>query len=225
MSGNNEKSASLNETVYEELKKQISSGRYRPGQRLVTKDIAADFDVSRTPVIVAVNRLAAEGLATAIPQQGVFVKKFSVKELYDILIIRRMIELYSIGPVMKTMMFDRNAAEDLRAAADELSELNPNDYVKAYEMENRFHSILISMTENAELVKIFEAEHCLDVSRQVYQIANMGIADIELGRIEHGQLVDLLEQGREEDARKLMETHMSRPIDLLNWLITTGRLG
>ena len=70
-----ENNASLSEAVYEELKRRISGGMYEPGEKLVTKEIAEDFGVSRTPVIVAVNRLAAEGIATAVPQQGVFVKK------------------------------------------------------------------------------------------------------------------------------------------------------
>ena len=220
----NDNNASLSEAVYEELKRRISGGMYEPGEKLVTKEIAEDFGVSRTPVIVAVNRLAAEGIATAIPQQGVFVKKFSVRELHDILVIRRMIELYAIGPVMKTMQFDRTAAKRLMEVGAELYEIDPNDCIKAFEIENAFHSLIIHMAGNAELEKVFAQEHCLDVTRQVYQIAGMGISDVEIGRSEHKQLVEHLEAGNEAAARAVMEMHMNRPIDLLNWLITTGRM-
>ena len=219
-----ESNASLSEAVYEELKRRISGGMYEPGEKLVTKEIAEDFGVSRTPVIVAVNRLAAEGIATAVPQQGVFVKKFSVRELHDILVIRRMIELYSIGPVIRTMQFDRQAAKKLTEVSAELYQIDVNDYVRAFEIENAFHSMIIHMTGNAELEKVFASEHCLDVTRQVYQIAGMGISDVEIGRSEHKKLVELMEAGDEEGARAVMEIHTNRPIELLNWLITTGRM-
>ncbi len=219
-----ENTPSLNEYVYEEIKNQILIGAYPPGAKLVTKDLAEKFRVSRTPVIVAVNRLAAEGLATAIPQQGVFVKQRTLKEIHDILEIRKMIEVYSVPAVIRTMSFDHETTEKLRATARKFTERSPENYDQAIDLEVAFHTQLIGTSGNEEMVRVFQNEHCMDVTLHLYQRAGMDVSDIQKAKGEHEIIVDELEAGNAEKVTSLLIQHLDRPLDLLNWLITTGRL-
>lgn len=48
-------------TVYQQLRERIVRGRIAPGTRLVEREVAAHFGVSRTPVRAALERLRQEG--------------------------------------------------------------------------------------------------------------------------------------------------------------------
>src|SRR5262245_18780114 len=54
--------AVLRRQVYDELKKLILSGVLRPGERLHERDLTKQLGVSRTPLRVAMNQLASDGL-------------------------------------------------------------------------------------------------------------------------------------------------------------------
>jgi DNA-binding GntR family transcriptional regulator len=53
--------------IYRELKELIASARLAPGARLVEKDLAARFKVSRTPIRAALDRLEQEGFVITSP--------------------------------------------------------------------------------------------------------------------------------------------------------------
>ena len=53
--------------IYQDLKALIASGRLAPGARLVEKEIAGRFRVSRTPVRAALDRLEQEGFVSTSP--------------------------------------------------------------------------------------------------------------------------------------------------------------
>src|SRR5438270_11902665 len=57
----------LRERVYELVQRAIVSGELHPGQRVRDLDLAAQLDVSRTPVREALQRLEDEGLVEALP--------------------------------------------------------------------------------------------------------------------------------------------------------------
>ncbi len=215
---------SLNEYVYEEIKSEILAGVYPPGTKLVTKDLAAKFNVSRTPVIVAVNRLAAEGLARAVPQQGVYVRERTLKEIHDILEVRKMLELYAIPHIIRTMSFDLEAAETLHIAARKFAERSPETYDEAIDLETEFHSLLLKTSGIEELLRLFRNEHCMDVTLHLYRMAGVNVTDVKQGSHEHETLVNSLKAGEAEQAYRMLSRHLDRPLDLLNWLITTGRI-
>ncbi len=63
----------------------VRQGRYAPGQRLVSADLAADFDVSRAPVREALSILAGEGIVELVPNRGAKIRTFGVSDLIEFL--------------------------------------------------------------------------------------------------------------------------------------------
>lgn len=64
----------LQERVYRELRAMIDDGRLRPGVRLPsTRTLAAELGLSRTTVVLAFERLAAEGYIETRGKRGTFV--------------------------------------------------------------------------------------------------------------------------------------------------------
>jgi DNA-binding GntR family transcriptional regulator len=78
--------------VYLELKRRILELELEPGTRLYEPALAADLDVSRTPLREAVRRLMAENLLEQQPTGGVVVPKLDAKGIGDLYDVRAALE-------------------------------------------------------------------------------------------------------------------------------------
>jgi DNA-binding GntR family transcriptional regulator len=86
----------IREQVYRILRDDICQGVYAPGTRLQEVELAENLNVSRSPVREAIRQLAADGLLLEIPNKGVYVKEFTVKDIEEIYDLRVMLESYGI---------------------------------------------------------------------------------------------------------------------------------
>ncbi|GAA4484089.1 GntR family transcriptional regulator [Rhodococcus olei] len=78
--------------VYEQIRDEILRGALQPGQRLRFADLTGRYAVSQSVVREALTRLAEQGLAVALPQQGFRVVTLSLRDLDDLTETRREIE-------------------------------------------------------------------------------------------------------------------------------------
>jgi DNA-binding GntR family transcriptional regulator len=79
--------SSLSEQVEIALKKEITSGRMQPGQRVSTSDLRAAWKISSTPFRDAVRALENQGFVTVEPRKGIYVATMdadAVKEIFDL---------------------------------------------------------------------------------------------------------------------------------------------
>lgn len=86
----------IREQVYRILRDDICQGVYAPGIRLQEVELAENLNVSRSPVREALRQLAADGLLLEIPNKGVYIKEFTVKDIEEIYDLRVMLESYGI---------------------------------------------------------------------------------------------------------------------------------
>ncbi|MFT4151894.1 MAG: GntR family transcriptional regulator [Paracoccaceae bacterium] len=88
-----EKHRTMQDIVYGAIKERVLNADYKPGQRLMTADLASEFGMSRMPVREALQRLeAATGLVTLIPHRGAVVNGISVTDLREIFEMRAVLE-------------------------------------------------------------------------------------------------------------------------------------
>jgi DNA-binding GntR family transcriptional regulator len=78
--------------LYQALKRDILSGRYRMGERLPVGDLALQHGVSKTPVREALSSLQHEGLVRTVPRVGYFVAEMSVERVQDLFQLRLILE-------------------------------------------------------------------------------------------------------------------------------------
>jgi DNA-binding GntR family transcriptional regulator len=79
------------ETVYLHLRDGIVHGRYSPGHRFTEMTLAAELDVSRTPVREALNRLKSDGLVTTA-RAGVRVITLTPEDVLAVYQVRAALE-------------------------------------------------------------------------------------------------------------------------------------
>jgi DNA-binding GntR family transcriptional regulator len=80
------------EQVCDRIRAAILRGDLKPGEKLTEQDLAAEFEVSRTPVREAIRQLEVERLVTRTRFVGVTVRQLTPKELIELLDIREVLE-------------------------------------------------------------------------------------------------------------------------------------
>jgi DNA-binding GntR family transcriptional regulator len=79
----------LEDHTYDSLRRAMSSGALRPGERLSADRLAKDLGVSRMPVVQALRRLASQGFVTAVPHKPVSVavpSQADIRERYLVMV-------------------------------------------------------------------------------------------------------------------------------------------
>ncbi len=80
----------LRDQIYQNIKRDILSGVYQPGEQLLVSQLAERYTSSVTPVREALSLMEQEGLVDVLPRVGYFVSHITVQDIramYDYRII------------------------------------------------------------------------------------------------------------------------------------------
>lgn len=140
--------------VRAELERMIMGGELNGGDRINENLLAERFGVSRGPIREACRALTQEGLLTAIPNRGSFVREIALTDA---------IEVYDIRAALDDLI-GRTLAE--RIGAHELAELEDlvrrmdqaaaaDDLDRYYPINLTFHDCLLRFAGNARLSRLY----------------------------------------------------------------------
>lgn len=73
----------------------IATGHFKPGQRLIERELCELLGVGRTSVREAIRQLEAEGLLVSVPHRGPEVRSISVEEARQLYAFRALLEGYA----------------------------------------------------------------------------------------------------------------------------------
>ena len=73
----NIRNMSIREKAYYLLREAVIDGSLKPGERLVEDSLAAQYNVSRTPLREAIHKLEMEGFLQRLPSRGLVVAELS----------------------------------------------------------------------------------------------------------------------------------------------------
>ncbi|QED49738.1 GntR family transcriptional regulator [Cytobacillus dafuensis] len=140
----------LRDQVYESLKKAIITLELEPGQRIMDKDLASEFGVSRTPVREALKRLEDEGLVESLPGSQTRITQIHLEEAKNaftvVAALHRLAARLAVPIILEEhihLMEEMNAK--LKKALDN------KDVFGAVEADDQFHEILLSASGNQEI--------------------------------------------------------------------------
>lgn len=95
------KPKSLRDYVEDYLRQAIMSGQYKPGARVVEREICELLNVSRPPVREALRKLEAEKLITTVAHRGPVVASISGKQAREIYELRGVLEAHATAQFTK----------------------------------------------------------------------------------------------------------------------------
>lgn len=148
----------LREKAYQTLKQGILHGQLRRGERLSEARLMREFDIGRTPLREALNRLEREGLAVSQPNSGYSVANLDVDAVCDLLVVREGLDALAAEIAVETANEDdmrRLAAvmEEIEAL-DLVHERTPDVYARELELGLKVHEVILNMTRNEALQEI-----------------------------------------------------------------------
>lgn len=110
--------APLRQRVVENLRSAIESGRFKPGDRLVERELCSLLDVSRTAVREALRHLETEGLVENLPNRGPAVAVIKRDDLIAIYEARGALEAL-VGRLFTERASEKQVGQ-LHAAVEQL---------------------------------------------------------------------------------------------------------
>ena len=138
----------IREQVYQILRDNICRGVYAPGTRLQEAELTEGLNVSRSPVREALRQLAAEGLLLEIPNKGVYVKDFTVRDIEEIYDLRVMLESYGI--FHSTGHIPSMRRERLLGLLSDMETFLEKGDVQSYTaVDERLHNHIVHLGENS----------------------------------------------------------------------------
>jgi len=142
--------APLRQQATESIRSAIAMGHFKPGQRLLERELCEMTGVSRTLVRESLRQLEAEGLIAVSANRGPVVVTLSRKQAADIYAVRALLEALVAETVAKNATDAQieslvNAFELLRR---DISDPTPLNRLIA---KNRFYDCMIDCAENDAL--------------------------------------------------------------------------
>src|SRR5699024_9033038 len=147
--------SSLGETVANLIKKNIWMQEYKLGERLLEKDQAEKFNVSRSTIREAFTILENQGLIVNKARKGTYVAHYTEQDLKELIELRILIEKNAVVkalPLLTEIEFTTlsNILEVMK------NQIESADWYELFNLDLEFHNTIVRAYGNTRIIKIFE---------------------------------------------------------------------
>lgn len=195
----------LRETVYEQLRADVISCKLAPGAEIREAELAARFDMSKSPVRDALMRLEREGLVITLPRQGYRVAPVALGDVLDMFHLRAALERACIERIVL------RATDEQLKSLDAFRHFVPSDWAGGFiELNRAFHRRIAQLGCNARMRDqlndlIDQLERAVQVS-----VANTHKGDPQVLVNEHVEIIEALQSRALKRAQRLAEQHIAQ---------------
>ncbi|GAA0999877.1 GntR family transcriptional regulator [Acrocarpospora macrocephala] len=198
------------ERAYEAIKHAIQTMALAPGEALVESRLAADLQISKTPIREALVRLAQTGLVVSTPYKGYFVASLTLADTESIMNIRAVLE-----GLAARQACERASSEDL-ASIEELlvqarDRARDGDWAHVAEAGHAIHTAIHRLSGDERL------ENMIQVLNDQFDRVRLLSAQVP-GRLphsidEHAAIVAAVRDRDAVLAEQLMRNHLLNVLD------------
>jgi DNA-binding GntR family transcriptional regulator len=215
------------ERIARQLSDQVDEGLVPVGTWLRQEKLAEDFDVSRTAIRDAIQRLHARGVVELIPNRGARIRQFSERDIQEAYQVRAQLEGFAAELAAARATSDELAR--LRVA-DELFEhavsarargdASPGDSREAQALDwaqanDLFHSVVQDAACNERLRQAINDQLRSFPRILVWQALGADLRLLQENVAQHRAIREAIEVGDSAVARRLMVSHISRAGELV----------
>jgi DNA-binding GntR family transcriptional regulator len=193
----------LTEQIYEQLKRDIITGKFRSGDSLTEEQLGRKYSASRTPVRQAAARAQQHGFLRYVPNKGYFVSLMNPRDVDELYQWRMLVEGASAELAAKRKHPDAVIAGLKRHAVVPLVAGSRLKYVRFIQADRAFHIGVAKLTHNKFLVRTVEGIRDW-IDRILYAAAAIDYSDYGSSRTKHEQILTAIESQDWKSARRLM---------------------
>lgn len=196
---------SLRGRVFNKVRQDILSGKYKENDELKEIAIGEELGVSRTPVREAFRQLELEGLIKIIPNKGAYVTGITASDVKDIYMIRSRLEGLCAAW----------ACEHI--TKEQIEEMEENIYLAKFhaerghfeqmsELDSRFHEIMYEACNSKMLENLLR-----DFHQYVQRVRKKTLSTVErsvASNSEHAAIMEAIKENNPEKADMLATLHI-----------------
>lgn len=191
--------------IYEYLRRAIVRLDLLPGAPIQEKDIAERFDVSRTPVREALQKLSEEDLVDILPHSGTWVSRISFSVAEEGFILRRALEVESVRRAAE--LANEQDAQALGGSVARMRVILAEGRLEDYlEEDDAFHSLIAKISGYPRIWKFITlAKVHLDRMRQLSAPVPGHLAEVTE---QHAAIAQAVQRGNAMQAELAMRIHL-----------------
>lgn len=200
---------SIRDVVYEELKKAILGGVYKPGSQLNERQLAQQFNVSTTPLKEALRHLEQEGLVETRARIGSFVSMDIMVSVEEINLVRAALEGVA-ARLAATKITDAEMAQLGQVIEEMRLYTETKNLERLVEVNDYFHRLISHIAKNNYIAKQVEVTRSFDLKRVL-----ASPAEIEPAFNDHYLIYRQIIARDPDGAEAATRAHISRNTDFI----------
>ena len=208
-------STNLTSKVFQQLRNDIITGTYQPGESLTELTLADHLHVSRTPIREALHQLELAELVAIIPNKGAVVIGISQEDICDIYQIRSLVE--GLAAEKASMTASDADIERLQEVNDRFRfYLKRGDLERLQEIDSEFHEMIYQLSESRLLRHILSELHQYAIRFRGLSLQSASRANESL--CEHIAIVEAIANRKSDDAKNYATLHVQNAFGRIDHL-------
>jgi GntR family transcriptional regulator of vanillate catabolism len=196
------------------LRESLMRGEFAPGERLAELPLVARLGVSRTPIRLALERLAHLGLLDVSAGGGFTVRGYTAAEALDAIEIRGVLE-GTAARLAAERLADSAEVDTLRRFEEEMARLERltlDSFDHYMDVNEAFHAAVIDLAKSAMLKRAFQHAVSLPFaspSAMVYPTTGLAQADetLAIAQEHHRCIVEAISKRQGTRAENVAREH------------------
>ncbi|MEK5083213.1 GntR family transcriptional regulator [Bacillus sp. FSL H8-0515] len=206
---------------YNQLKKMIFNGTFKPGERINETQLAKSFGVSRSPIREAMRLLEKDGLLKADERNGFSITSLTAKDVDEIYKIRIPLEQLAVE-----LVIDEADEEELATLEKQLEETekaiqNGMEDTEIISLNQKFHDMLVDFSHNRHLKNLLE--HVNDLIHFCRILNYTGDHRAETILSEHRKIFAEVKKKNKEAAKQYVMAHFNHDCEHLKRVLEEGK--
>jgi DNA-binding GntR family transcriptional regulator len=146
----------LSERIFEKLKDSILTGVYRPGNRLLYKQLSEEYKVSMTPIREALIKLEQEGIVKTIPRKGAYIIELTDQDVLEYTRIRFAMEVLAIEQICEKRIPQDEIRRLEGINADLEAAVKERESLRCIAKDVEFHHKIVEICGNQRLFTLIK---------------------------------------------------------------------
>nr|WP_245303243.1 GntR family transcriptional regulator [Chelatococcus sp. CO-6] len=195
----------LHDEVVTRIRDMITEGQLAPGARVHEGQLGAALGISRTPLREALKFLAREGLIELVPSRGAIVRRFSPKDVYDMLSVLATLEAEA-GRLACANASDADIAAVAALHARMMAFYASRNRLEYFKLNQAIHTAIVRLSGNAVLADIHETLQSR--LKRIRFLGNQEPPKWDEAVAEHEEMITALTARDPDRLAKILANHM-----------------
>ncbi len=194
------------ERIYNQLRDDVTLGRFQPGEHLSEKLLTEVYGVSRMTIREVIGQLAKQGYLKIEKNRGAIVTKLTIDDIDNIYNVLERCESYAVK--LFTERQSKNVIKKLETLHEKMQEARIKEQPKLWhQLNDEFHGLIYANCGSTIVSDLIFQIRLRPVRYR--NVVKLGPKFINIYIKQHGRILAAIRKGDSELADRMMFEHLS----------------